>query len=100
MSCVHCGFTYFMTPCLVCNVNYYCNYCVSVTKSCDPCSQLYCNNCKSYSLDKCVICNSKFCDYCVNNHVNNTDNSKCIHCILFDQAMETEKEQTNMEVDL
>jgi hypothetical protein len=100
MSCIHCGFVYFMTPCLVCNTNYYCHYCVDVIKSCGPCSQLQCNKCKSSNLLNCSICNSKYCDSCVNEHVTNTDNTKCIHCILFEQAIQTENEQTNMEVDL
>ena len=89
-----------MTPCLVCNTNYYCHYCVDVIKSCGPCSQLQCNKCKSSNLLNCSICNSKYCDSCVNEHITNTDNTKCIHCILFEQAIQTENEQTNLEVDL
>ena len=99
MSCIHCGFTYFMTPCLVCNTNYYCHYCVDVIKSCNSCSQLCCNGCKSINLVKCSNCDSTFCKSCINNHVNDINNTECIHCILFEKAIQTEKEQTNMEVD-
>jgi hypothetical protein len=100
MVCVHCRFTYFMSPCLVCNVNYYCKYCVDVLKSCDSCSQLQCNKCYSKNLNICSNCDCKFCKNCINDHANNTDNTKCIHCILFDDALQKEKEQTNIEVDL
>jgi hypothetical protein len=100
MSCIHCGFMYFMTPCLVCNINYYCHYCVDVLKSCDVCTNLYCNKCKNVNLKICSMCNSKFCNHCVNEHVNDNDNTKCIHCILFQQAIYSENKRINNEVDL
>ena len=89
-----------MTPCLACNTNYYCHYCVDVLKSCDTCSQIKCNKCNSVNLDKCSSCNNKFCEHCVNEHIYNIDNTKCIHCILFNNAIQKEKEETNMEIDL
>ena len=97
MSCVHCGFTYFMTPCNVCKTNFYCHYCTSVIKSCYSCSQKQCNNCKittELELVKCSNdnCNAKFCSKCVGEHINNLGNTKCLDCVLFANALEGENQ--------
>jgi len=98
MACIHCGFTYFMTPCFVCNTNYYCHYCTNILKSCHSCSQIACNNCKTSNLVKCSNCNNKLCIDCINKYVNNIYNSKCIDCILFDDAIENENKKIEDDV--
>ena len=88
---MHCGFIYFMKPCLQCNKNYYCHFCTNILKSCHKCSQILCNNCKNSDLVKCSNCDNKLCKNCISDFLNDNANTQCIDCVLFSKAIENEK---------
>lgn len=88
MSCIHCGFTYYMIKCKICNDNYFCGYCNSCINSCRTCSQKQCYKCNTLDiLVKCDQCQSLYCSKCVpQDNINNT----CWDCKLFNDTLDKE----------